>query len=128
MDNNKILLVYGFDSIEVEALKGLLNKANLPKVKKLEKSMGRMVIADIVRGLKIDTFDLTMPEVKMVLFNNLTDEELNEGVALIRNNFEPRPILAVVTQASEKWTLKYLLDHLIEENLWAIKNKGTTNF
>jgi len=124
--NNKIILLYGFNPSQIETIKGLLDKAKLPKARELEKSMGKMVISDIVKGIKIDTFDLPMPKVMMVLFNNLTDEELNAGVALIRNNFEPRPILAVVTQASEKWTLKYLLDHLIEENLWANKNKDTT--
>jgi hypothetical protein len=56
-----------------------------------------------------------MPDEKVILFNDMSDEEIQKYIEHLRSSFKPLPILAVITETSEKWTFEYLVEHLIEE-------------
>ena len=118
LENNKTILTYNLSEDEGLVIRKVFETLNLFEIKEIEKSMANMQISDIVSGLKIETLDSYLPEVKIVLFNNLTDEEINSAVLAVRNNLKEKPILAVVTPTSENWTFKFLVEHLIEENKW----------
>ncbi|WP_315117204.1 DUF3783 domain-containing protein [uncultured Clostridium sp.] len=116
MENNKTILIYGFTEKEKEILENLVSIKKLPTYKVIEKKMCNMTINDIINGLKLELFNVQdLPEEKVILFNNLSDIELDRAISSVRGVFSPSPILAVVTPTSIKWTFKDLLEHLIEE-------------
>lgn len=116
MENNKTILIYGFTEEEKGVLENLISIKKLPTYKVIEKKMCNMTINDIINGLKLELFNVQdLPEEKVILFNNLSDIELDRAISSVRGVFSPSPILAVVTPTSIKWTFKDLLEHLIEE-------------
>ncbi|MCM8709638.1 DUF3783 domain-containing protein [Clostridium sp. SYSU_GA19001] len=115
MSNNKQMLVYGFNEDERFFLDKTIEEFKLPAYKIIEKSMANMTIRDILNGLKLDTYDKELPDEKVVIFNNFSDEELDKTVKAIRAYKNIKPILAIVTPNSINWEFESLLEHLIEE-------------
>lgn len=122
LDNNKTILIFGFAEEEKQIMHDLLTQNSLPSYKVVEESMGKMKIRDILEGLKLEVYNCRLSEEKVILFNNLNDEELNKSIKLLRNNLKSKPILAVVTETSIDWTFESLLNHLIEEREWFKKH------
>lgn len=121
LNNNKMPLIFGFNSEEKSLLDKTFNELELPKAKVIEKNMASMKLKDIIEGLMIDTYDKVLPDEKIILFNNFTDEELDKAIKRIRNYKEIKPILAVVTPTSINWEFYYLIEHLQEEREQARK-------
>ncbi len=119
MENDKTMLIFGFDKEEKQIMHDLLEKNNLPDYKVIEEPMGKMKIKDILNGLKLDIYNCRLPQEKVILLNNLNDEELEKVIKDLRANLISKPILAVVTETSIEWTFENLLEHLIEEREWA---------
>lgn len=118
LTNNKRMLIYGFNEDEIALIDDLISKNGLPKYRIIHDSMISMKVKDIIKGIKIEIFtDKSMGE-RVVLFNNLSDDELNISIKEISKVFNPRPILAVITPTSIEWDVAYLIDHLIEEREW----------
>ncbi|WP_426348038.1 DUF3783 domain-containing protein [Alloiococcus sp. CFN-8] len=113
MENNKMLLVYGLSSEELNHLKG----TNLT-IKEITSEMTSMKIGQIIEGLKFEIHDKVLPQEKVVLFNNFSDEDLNIGIKFVRAIIGREGIMAVVTPTSIEWTFDYLLEHLMEERQW----------
>lgn len=122
MENNKIALIYGFNKEEENTLRSLFLESKLPSYKVMEKSMAKMKIKDILNGLKLEVYNDNLPEEKVILMNNFSDEEVRGTLSTIRGKFNPSPILAVITETSINWTLEYLVEHLIEEREWHKKH------
>jgi hypothetical protein len=115
LDNNKLLLLYGFSEEELAFFDNLLRESSIPSYRIIEASMANMKLKDIIDGLKIDTYNKELPNEKIVLFNNFTDAELNDSIKKIRSENSIKPILAIVTPTSINWEFHYLVEHLIEE-------------
>ena len=113
MENNKMLLVYGLSSEEMSHLKG----TNLT-IKEITGELTSMKIGQIIEGLKFEIYHKTLPQEKVVLFNNFSDEDLNIGIKFVRAIIGREGIMAVVTPTSREWTFDYLLEHLMEERQW----------
>lgn len=118
MENDKTMLIFGFDKEEKQIMHDLLKKNNLPEYKVIEEPMGKMKIKDILNGLKLDIYNCSLPQEKVILLNNFNDEELEKVIKDLRVNLISKPILAVVTETSIEWTFENLLEHLIEEREW----------
>lgn len=118
ISNHKMILIYGFREDEKKSLSKLVEENELPFVKVIKESMGDMQLSDIIDGKIFETFEIELPKEKVILFNNLTDEEIEKAILAFKKHFNTLPILAAVTETSVKWTLKYLLEHLIEERNW----------
>lgn len=121
LNNNKMALIFGFDEEEKMFLHKTFNELDVPKYKVIEKNMANMKLKDIIDGLMLDTYDKVLPNEKIILFNNFTDEELDKTVRAIRENKAIKPILAVVTSTSINWEFHYLIGHLLEEREQAKK-------
>lgn len=85
MINNKLMLVYGLKEAELNLLKDMFANNNLPNYKIVNKSMCKMKLRDIIKGMNLEVEDVDMPEEKVVIFNNFTDNELELGVKNKRN-------------------------------------------
>ena len=118
LDNNKKILIYGFDEKGENLIKKITKENVLLECSVMNKSMSQMQIIDIINGLNLQVLDNNLPDEKVILFNNLSDDELERAIKHIKNEFKELPILAVVTPTSAKWTLKALINHLIEERNW----------
>ena len=110
--NDKSILVYGLSENEIEEF-----QSTGIKVIVVTDSMLKMRVKDIIVGLKFKLFALNKINEKIVLFNNLSDEELNVFIGITKAIVE-NPILAVVTPMSNEWEFIYLAEHLIEEREW----------
>lgn len=121
LNNNKLLLLYGFSEEEIVFFDNLLREISVPSYRIIEPSMANMKLKDIIEGLKLDTYNKELPNEKIVLFNNFTDTELNDSIKKIRSESSLKPILAIVTPTSINWEFHYLVEHLIEEREQARK-------
>lgn len=116
MNRNKVTLIYGFGDKEKEQIEGIVKKYHLHKVKEIDAAMAGMKVGDILAekaGTALPKAE--MPDEKVILFNDMSDEEIQKYIEHLRSSFKPLPILAVITETSEKWTFEYLVEHLIEE-------------
>lgn len=119
LHNNKCILVYRLTDEELEELK----KANLELIV-LTDDMAAMKLEDIIGGLRILNYNNTLPDEKLILFNNFDEKLLMETIKEVRA-VVTGGILATVTPTSIEWTFEYLLDHLVKEREWiAMKQKG----
>ena len=115
VNRNKVTLIYGFDEKEKEKIEGIAREHHLHKVTEIEAPMAGMKVADILAGKLPAVPKAGMPEEKVILFNDMSDEEIEKYIEQLRREFKPLPILAVITETSEKWTFDYLVEHLVEE-------------
>lgn len=115
LENNKSVLIYGLSIDEKMIINNILEKNNLPPYILLEKHMAKMKMKEILSGLRFQLNVADMPEDKIILFNNFSDEELTSLIKDIRKELGKAPILAVITDISREWDFETLLAHLIEE-------------
>ena len=120
--NEKLILAYGLTKEEQERLNSVLSKQNILPCKIIEKYMGNVKIKDILSGVQCEESNIDgsesnteLPKEKLLLFSNYMDKELYDLIASIREVKPINTIQAAVTSTSIKWTVSYLLQHLIEE-------------
>jgi len=122
--NEKLILAYGLTKEEEEKLNSLLSKQNILPCKIIEKNMGNLTIKEILCNIEGKECNIDLPHEKLLLFNNYKDKELYALIDSIRGIKNPKTILAAVTPTSMKWTVSYLLEHLMEEReAYAHSNK-----
>lgn len=124
LNNNKMMLIYGFDAKEKSTLDNIINKAKLPSYRIIDKTMAKMTVKNMLDGLRFEIGNITVPDERVILFNNFSDYEIDVAISLIRDNIEPMPIFAAVTPMSIDWEFHDLLNHLIEEREWFKKHQG----
>ena len=117
------MLIYGFDKNDIALIDELIIKNSVPNYVVIENSMISMKIKDILKGLKIDVFTEKSFSERVILFNNLSDKELNISIKEVSGVLNPRPILAVITPTSIEWDAAYLIEHLVEEREWFKNHK-----
>ena len=115
LDNNKCLLIYGFNQEEKEVLERVKDQENLGKIIEITDTMTSMTLRNLIEGPHFEVVSKTLPKEKVILFNNLSDNELENSIRALRGSLEAKPIFAVVTPTSIEWTFADLLEHLIEE-------------
>ena len=108
--NYKCILAYGLTDEEFDKIQ----KRRI-KIKRVTNSDASSKIIDILCGNEEEDSKEELPVgEKALIFNGYNDKELRGAIKFIRGFIEGG-VLAVVTEQSSKWTLKYLLEHLIEE-------------
>lgn len=117
LENQKCILVYGLEDYELRELQ-LSNH----KLVNVTREMAGMKLKDILSGLRFETVDKFLPEEKVVIFNNFSDEEIYQMIKIVRAIVK-NVILATVTPTSIEWNFNYLLQHLIEEREWYKKQQ-----
>ncbi|MDV3428778.1 MAG: DUF3783 domain-containing protein [Bacillota bacterium] len=123
LDNKNMVLYYNLSPDEQELIKSLANGNGVLRTKEITPKMGDMTMKDIIAGLEFFTVNDTLPKDSLILFNNISDDGLSSIINGIREKFKETPIMAVVTETSQGWSFKYLMEHLIEEREW-YKNHG----
>jgi hypothetical protein len=123
LDNKNMILYYNLNAEEQDIINSLAKKSGVNRTKEISPKMGDMTIRDIIAGHEFFTVNDSLPKDSLILFNNISDDGLSSIIKGIREKFKERPIMAVVTETSEVWSFKYLIEHLIEERQW-YKNHG----
>ena len=121
MVDNKMMIIYGFDENERKVLDKIVNENKLPKSKRVTKEHANMKLKDIILGSQFKSLNSNMPDEKVIVFNEFSEEQLESAITNIRFNFKQMPILAVVTENSIDWSFDYLVEHLMEEREWCRK-------
>ena len=115
LDNNKCILVYGLSNIE------LLNLSELGyKIIEITPEMCEMTLMDVLLGMRLEIFNSDPIKEKVILYNNLSEDEIRKAIVDTRQNIKDG-ILAVVTQQSINWKISYLIKHLRDEKEWYSK-------
>ena len=115
LDNNKCILVYGLSNIELLNLKELGYK-----IIEITPEMCEMTLMDVLLGMRLEIFNSNPIKEKVILYNNLSQDELRKAITDTRQNIKDG-ILAVVTQQSINWQISYLIKHLRDEKEWYSK-------
>ena len=115
LDNNKCILVYGLSNIELLSLKELGYK-----IIEITPEMCEMTLMDVLLGMRLEIFNSDPIKEKVILYNNLSQDELRKAITDTRQNIKDG-ILAVVTQQSINWKISYLIKHLRDEKEWYSK-------
>lgn len=115
LDNNKCILVYGLSNIELENIKELGYK-----IVEITTEMCEMTLMDVLMGSKFEIFNNNIIDEKVILYNNLSEDELRKAIKDTRTKIKDG-ILAVVTPQSINWKINYLIKHLKEEKEWYSK-------
>ncbi len=123
LNNDKLILIYGFNQEEIVKIGEIILNNDFEKFKVIDSTMATMKISDIIQGFQIPTVGKTIQNQKVILFNNLEDEQLQKTLINLKQNIDSSTIFAVVTQTSMEWTFDGLLEHLMEEKKWANKRK-----
>lgn len=113
--NEKLILAYGLTKEEEEKLNSVLSKQNILPCKVIKKNMGNVTIKEVLENIKSEKSEIELPYEKLLLFNSYKDKELYDLIDSIRQIKSSNTILAAVTPTSIKWTVNYLMQHLIEE-------------
>jgi len=124
LDNNKCLLIYGFNENEKEVLQQINDKEGLEKVIEITDTMTSMTLRTLIEGPHVEGEAKPLPKEKVVLFNNFSDDELENSIRAIRASLGGQPIFAIVTPTSKEWTFAYLIEHLIEEREYFRKRQN----
>ncbi|MBE6053404.1 MAG: DUF3783 domain-containing protein [Clostridium sartagoforme] len=117
LSNNKCILVHNMPEEEQRELK---NQGF--KLVEVSKEMTDMTVSDILNGLRFETVNVDLPSETVILFNDFSDEEIKSAITSIRKRFKDG-IFATVTATSIEWKFSYLVEHLIEEREWYLKNQ-----
>ncbi len=117
LENNKCILAYGLNTIELDKLKSLKHK-----VIEITPDMCKMKIKDILSGLQIYIANENPIKDKMILYNNFTEDEIKTVITQTRRYIKDG-VLAVVTPTSIEWEVEYLIKHLIEEREFYLKSR-----
>lgn len=117
LDNNKCILAYNIPEKELQVL-----KEERAKLIIISTEMVEMTINDILSGLRFETFNSNPRKESVILFNNFSDEELKESIKSIRQKVKGG-ILAIITPTSIGWKFNYLVEHLVEEREWYLKQQ-----
>lgn len=115
LDNNKCILVYGLSNIELLSLKELGYK-----IIEITPEMCEMTLMDVLLGMRLEIFNSNPIKEKVILYNNLSEDEIRKAIVDTRQNIKDG-ILAVVTQQSINWKISYLIKHLRDEKEWYSK-------
>lgn len=114
MGNTARVLTFGFTDSERERIDERLAEIGVPPPARLEKRHGSVVIGDILRQGAIGSEEFDCRE-RLVLFYNLSDTGVRSLMQVFKSLEVPKPIFAIVTETSITWTLRQLMEHLIEE-------------
>lgn len=117
LDNNKCILVYGLSNLELEQMKILKYK-----IIEITPEMCQMTIKDILNGLQLTTLNVTPIKEKAIIYNNFSEKETKDAIKATRDVVKSG-VLAIVTPTSINWDVDYLINHLIEEREWYLKNR-----
>ena len=115
LDNNKCILVYGLSNDDLEYIKKLQYK-----IIEITPEMCEMTLMDVLLGMRLEIFNSNPIKEKVILYNNLSEDEIRKAIVDTRQNIKDG-ILAVVTQQSINWKISYLIKHLRDEKEWYSK-------
>ena len=112
LGNNKCILHYGMEENDIKTIESFNYK-----LIKVTEDMTCMKLGELIEGYKFENLLNDTISEKVIIFNNLSDEELKSSIKHIRENIK-NTILAVVTPTSINWTFDSLLKHLVQEREW----------
>lgn len=117
LDNNKCILAYGLTHDELQWLSD-----NNYKVIEIQPEMCEMSVKEVLDGLRFKIINNDPIKEKAIIYNNFPESELKKAIALTRSRIKGG-VLAMVTPNSINWTFNYLINHLIEEREWHLRNR-----
>lgn len=125
-NKNKSIITYGLNNDENKFIDYISNNKNFSSHKIIEKSMTGMNLKDIINKSTNSNKEVKIPDEKVILFNNLDNDELSSLMKEIKGRFLNSPIFAVVTKTSIEWSFDYLVEHLMQEKEWFEKQQKKT--
>lgn len=115
LKTKKMILAYGLDETKLSSLKELAKANKLPFVMEITPNMTAMTLLQITAGMKFNVELEKYPTEKAIVFNSLSDKEVNLAIGLIRQNIDSESLLALATKTTMNWKFSYLVEHLAEE-------------
>ena len=115
MERVRSIIVYGFDKEDKDLFEVLKIRHKVKKMIYLSNKMGDSVLRDILSEVFNVSDEVNLPDQKLLIFDQFSDKDLSIVVDIVKSTIPGYPIMAEITPISINWSIKYLLQHLIQE-------------
>ncbi|MGM0509089.1 MAG: DUF3783 domain-containing protein [Fusobacteriota bacterium] len=114
-EGNNCVMVYGYDDNQIDILENKVRAVGIDDLYNIKTENTHNTLTEIANG-KLDKKDNLedLPE-KAVVFNAVSDSELNDFITLYEDNILGKTLFAVVTENSKSWSFSKLINELIRE-------------
>jgi hypothetical protein len=114
MSGKAKVLVFGFTPEEEQRVDSRLAEMGAPPAAKMRPGHGEVLLERIIEEGAQGQGSFDSPE-RLVLFHNISDGGVLALMRALRGLELGRPLFAVVTATSIRWTLAALVAHLVRE-------------
>jgi len=116
MERIRSIVAYGFDKEEKNLLEMLRIRHKVKKIICLSDKMGDSILKNILNEVFIISDEVNLPNEKLLIFDQFSRRDLSIIVDAVKSTIPGYPIImAEITPISINWSIKYLLQHLIQE-------------
>lgn len=114
-DGKTCILTYGYDPIALSAIKKFAASIGISEIIDIKHNQLFNTLRQLIDGTgNVSSKDITHKS-PAIVFNAVTNGELNQFVREFRSLNLPRPLFAMVTPTSINWKFADLVDDLLEE-------------
>ncbi len=115
-EGRNMVLIAGFSALEAELLSMTCKEVGIDECLYVDESRMKMVIKTIITNEKDnDGVDFAKDKDQVILFNATSQFEIQQFVTAARAKLTGRPLIAMVTPTSNKWTFEALVKELKQE-------------
>lgn len=123
---NSGLLVYGYIKKDAELLhNNVISLLQRPLFLKSASGKESETIETLLD--RSDTLDFIQDETRIVLFVNISDEEITQIINFFPSSVK-RPIFCGLTEHNISWPFAFLKEHLLEEQAYWQKQKNQESY
>lgn len=109
------ILYYNTSYESFQQISALLNTINIPVVW-IQQNQGYLTIDDLIKQAPITAEPCTLPDISVMIFHEMSDEQINEVIALLKQHGITIPYKCIVTKHNQTWRFIKLFQELIEEH------------
>lgn len=111
-----VVMLYGFDGIEIQKLAGSVISSGIDEWLYIDETRSLGKISEILKHFKDNQqVEYKGQKNKVILFNGVSQYELQEFVNHVIADLKERPLIAMVTKVSKEWTFESLISELKSE-------------
>ncbi|MDN5304312.1 MAG: hypothetical protein PWP46_1196 [Fusobacteriaceae bacterium] len=114
-EGKNCILVYGYSQEENSIIDDFSKKIGIENFIHIKNEKVHHTLEDLVLNNLDNSISNHNVNEKAIIFNAVSDKELNEFISKFKLLNLPRPLFAVVTPTSKKWKFIELINELIKE-------------
>lgn len=110
------IIVYGYHEEEIKIIESYCKEQQVDFIFIITDKMLEMTIEDILDAKKYINSSTSPINAKVIIMNGFSGKDIQSFLKNFNHTELERPIFATVTPISKKWTIKALINELLEEH------------